>query len=196
MRDGRYDRLDDSSMDCQTWTLEELLPRYDRRECHARTIAATVPVVWAALNDLTMTEVPLTRWLMALRSAGRARLSGRVIDALPPRLINSVPGRELVLGSIGQYARLRPRQGSGPATPTAFAGFSQAGWSKVAMNFRLTPDGTGTVLSTETRVVSGDAATRRRFAGYWLIIRVGSGLIRREMLRSVARRAEAAASTD
>ena len=37
-----------------------------------------------------------------------------------------------------------------------------------------------------------DLRTRARFGLYWLAIRCGSGLIRRDMLRAVARRAEAA----
>jgi len=48
----------------------------------------------------------------------------------------------------------------------------------------------GTFLSTETRVVATDARTRRAFAAYWLVIRPGSGAIRRELLRVVARRSE------
>ena len=35
-----------------------------------------------------------------------------------------------------------------------------------------------------------DPGTRARFRVYWTIIRAGSGLIRRDMLRAVARRAE------
>ena len=40
--------------------------------------------------------------------------------------------------------------------------------------------------------VATDARSRRRLALYWLLIRGGSGLIRREVLRVVARRAEMA----
>ncbi len=45
-------------------------------------------------------------------------------------------------------------------------------------------------MPTETRVMATDARTRLRFAGYWLLIRAGSGLIRRDILRAVAQRAE------
>ena len=48
-------------------------------------------------------------------------------------------------------------------------------------------------MTTETRVTATDARTRARFGLYWLFMRAGSGLIRHDMLRAVARRAEAAA---
>ena len=54
----------------------------------------------------------------------------------------------------------------------------------------MNPRARGTFLSTETRVVATDARTRRAFAAYWFLIRPGSGAIRRELLRVVARRSE------
>ncbi|MGI9120895.1 MAG: hypothetical protein ACR2G7_12375 [Acidimicrobiales bacterium] len=58
------------------------------------------------------------------------------------------------------------------------------------MDFVLRADGDGTRLTTETRVKATDATTRRRFGRYWLVIRAGSGLIRRELLGAVSRQAE------
>jgi len=46
------------------------------------------------------------------------------------------------------------------------------------------------LLSTETRVLATDPKTRRTFAAYWCVIRPGSSVIRRELLKVVARRAE------
>jgi len=60
------------------------------------------------------------------------------------------------------------------------------------MEFRLQSTPLGTLLSTETRVLATDPRTRQVFAAYWLFIRAGSGAIRREVLRIVARRAESA----
>jgi hypothetical protein len=70
--------------------------------------------------------------------------------------------------------------------------WSQPGWIKVAMEFRLQPVAPGTLLSTETRIAATDPGTSRAFAAYWCVIRTGSGAIRREVLRVVARRAESA----
>ena len=48
------------------------------------------------------------------------------------------------------------------------------------------------MLSSETRVLSTDDATRRRFAAYWLVVRPGSTAIRWEVLTAVELRAQAA----
>ncbi len=60
------------------------------------------------------------------------------------------------------------------------------------MDFVLEPEEAGTRLSTETRVTATDARSRVQFALYWLAIRGGSGLIRRDMLRAIASRSERA----
>jgi hypothetical protein len=71
------------------------------------------------------------------------------------------------------------------ADARSFREFAEPGWAKMAVNFRVA-DG---VLSTETRVWLTDAASRRAFIAYWLVIRPFSGLIRRAWLTAAARRA-------
>jgi len=51
-----------------------------------------------------------------------------------------------------------------------------------------------TILSTETRVTCGDAASRRKFLLYWSVIRPFSGLIRILLLRALRDAAEAQAA--
>ena len=48
----------------------------------------------------------------------------------------------------------------------------------------------GTRLSTETRVRCSEDASRRRFRLYWAVIAPFSGLIRREVLRTIRHEAE------
>jgi hypothetical protein len=72
----------------------------------------------------------------------------------------------------------------------ALRAWSQPGWIKAGMEFRLEPVPAGTLLSTETRVLATDPKTRRAFAAYWFVIRPSSSAIRREVLKVVARRAE------
>ncbi len=57
------------------------------------------------------------------------------------------------------------------------------------MDFVLESDGAGTRMRSETRVRATDGRTRALFGLYWLAIRAGSGLIPRDMLREVGRRA-------
>ncbi|MEP7335602.1 MAG: hypothetical protein ABI717_07460, partial [Actinomycetota bacterium] len=65
--------------------------------------------------------------------------------------------------------------------------FAEPGYAKMAFNFRLEDR----VLSTETRVLLTDERSRKLFRRYWIVIRPFSGLIRREWLRAIARRAAA-----
>jgi hypothetical protein len=102
------------------------------------------------------------------------------------------PGRELVLGIAGRFWAIRERANL-LRTPdeAAFRAFREPGCAKAAMNFRVEDAGDGTTrLSTETRVRCLDRGARRNFALYWMAIGPFSGLIRRVMLRGIARAAE------
>lgn len=80
--------------------------------------------------------------------------------------------------------------GQQPADRAALEDFDEPGWAKVLMYFTFEPEGDGTRVSTGTMVAATDAAARRKFAAYWLLIRPFSGLIRRGMLAAIASRAE------
>jgi hypothetical protein len=89
--------------------------------------------------------------------------------------------REIVIGAIVDAPR-------GVATPVRDAAILRSpppDYSVATMNFRLVPDGTGTRVSTETRVFSNGRETTRRFARYWRVIYPGSAVIRRMWLRAI-----------
>ena len=177
------------------WLLDQLLPGYDFRTRYTRRIAAPPAQVWAALDALTYRELPVTRLLMAARSGGRAQLDGPVVQALALPVLGRRTGREAVVGAVAKFWRPHPVRGPRTTTtPEGFAAFAQPGWAKAALSFQLSPlPGGQTLLAAETRVLATDAAARRVFAAYWLLIRAcGAGLIRLEMLRAVAHRAERA----
>jgi hypothetical protein len=166
------------------------MPVYDRREVHSRGIAAPAANVWDAVHELTAGELRLMRALMGLRTLGRGGGdSGRTVldgfERMGFRRVAEDPGRELVIAGIGRFWKpsggLRRVEG-----PEQFTGFEEPGYAKVAFNFRLAEGR----LSTETRIAGTDAHARRRFGLYWLLIRPGSGLIRREWLRALDRRAQ------
>lgn len=75
----------------------------------------------------------------------------------------------------------------------AFCAYSTPGVAKLMLSFEASQDGkTGTRITTISRLHCPDAATRRRVALYWALIRPVSGLIRGRMLRQIRRVAEAA----
>ena len=180
--------------------LDEILPRYHFRERHGRPVHAAPDRVYRAIWEVTPGEMPLVPLLLTLRSlpailTGKEGLSGghgtpllRQMLAGHFTLLADDPGRELVLGVIGQM--WKPAGGMVRVDDVAFPSFNRPGYVKVAMNLLLERHERGTWLSTETRILAADPGSRRRFALYWLVIRGGSGAIRRSWLRAVARRAE------
>ena len=190
--------------------LDRLVPSFQAAERHATTIAASADQVWAALTQVTVGELGRFRLLMGLRVL-LGRLLGRPrarFDAEEPLLgwavrfgftvLGEDAGRELVVGAIGQPWRLGGGRGMAVAGGEDFAAFDQAGYAKMAANFRLVPlaGGRAIQLSTETRLVCTDAASARRFARYWWLIRPASGAIRRSWLAAIKRRAERPAGGD
>jgi hypothetical protein len=173
-------------------TLGEMVPSPHFRERHERRIAAPPAAVWKAIEELSLGDLPISRTLMRVRSLGRQpAVHGRLIERGPVPTLAIDPERALVGGGVLQPWKLR----GGATPPTLDAeqlrAFAEPGWVKVGFDFVLVPDAGGTRLSTETRVAATDARTRRIFRVYWLAIRAGSGLIRRDLLRAVARNAEA-----
>jgi len=178
--------------------LDDVIPEPEHRTRHSRVVGAPPEVVWDELHGVTMSALPLGRALEGLRLLP-ARLSGRrhpplagrsFLDVTPIPVLFSERPSVVIFAGLSQAWRLL----GGPATPelgaAALRSWSHPGWIKVGMEFRLEPTRHGTLLSTETRVVATDERTRRAFAAYWFVIRPGSGAIRRELLRAVARRSE------
>jgi len=99
------------------------------------------------------------------------------------------PNQEIVLGVTGRFWRL-----TGNLSPFNRSDFDRPvpiGMARGVWNFSVAEQINGqTTLFTETRVMCGDAASRRKFLTYWLIVRPFSGLIRLIMLRRVRKTAE------
>lgn len=141
-------------------------------------------------------DLTITRPLFAVRTLGRAQgtaLDGdrRVIDAPSPGApVHEQPPRYATSAMIG-----RPWSGTarGPAVTDLdqFAAYAEPGWLKYGMDFTLTDLGAGrTLIETTTRCQATDAEAHRAFWAYWTLIRPFSGLIRLDLLRAIAHRAE------
>jgi hypothetical protein len=186
--------------------IDRFLPGYEWNEVHSVEIAAPPAAVLDALRRVTADEIPLLGVLFAMR-----RLPGRLLGR-PARtaageaargdrgpLLEDIlrsgfvlleeGGREVVVGIVGRFWQARPDNAE-VGGAAAFLSFVEPGWAKAAMNFSVAESGGGTRLTTETRIVATDARARRRFGAYWLVVRPGSGLIRRMWLRAVKKRAE------
>ncbi len=183
--------------------LDDFMPTYRHRERHQRTIAAPPDVVWDAILSITDHELPLSRFLMGVRSMPRVivrrAVSGRREDRPLVEMFLRSGFRELrvdrprlmIAGAAIQPWRLVNGQVADVRDGHGFRTFNQPGFVLAAISFELEPVGNATRLATETRVQPTDAGAARAMLPYWLAIRAGSGLIRREMLAAVARRSEA-----
>jgi hypothetical protein len=155
--------------------LDDAVPSWQFREIHRRKIAATPARIFEAIRAVTADEILFFRTLTSIRRLGRpmrecilnAPRNAPLLDVAIRGgffYIADDPPRELVVGTnIGRDVL-------------------------AAMNFLVTDDG----VTTETRVVARTTKARIMFGLYWLLIRAGSGFIRRMWLRAIARRAERA----
>lgn len=177
------------------------MSEYHFVERHHIRVDAPEPVVYGALLEVDVGAHPVLRSLFALRTLP-ARLLGREPSDLARRpltlrsmvergfvLLEEREPQEVVLGVTGRFWQLRG--GIVATRPQDFHESVPAGCARVAWNFALSAAAAGgTRLSTETRIRCADEAARRAFGRYWLLVRPGSGWIRRVMLRVVKREAE------
>lgn len=193
--------------------IDELMPRYDVVERHRTLVRAAPAVVHAALREADLAGDPVSRTLLGLRAlpafavaaarsprAARAewreRRAGRGtrladFERAGFRVVAEQPNEEIVIGLLGRF--WTPRGGiCADVSAATFGAEPPAGYALAPWNFSLHPLADGrTELRTETRVrCAPDARTSFRLS--WLVVRPGSGVIRRMMLRAIRVHAERA----
>ncbi len=179
--------------------IDRFLPQPEVVSRHETVVSASAERVWAAARALDLGQSPVVKVLFALRSlpgllsrATRARRLGMNMEGLLGTgfvLLGEVPGDEVVLGLVGRF--WTPAGGIVRVAPEDFTDFQRPGFAVAAWNFTVRGPAGGPVrLATETRVRLTDPASRRSFRAYWTVVGPFSGLIRREMLRTVRRAAE------
>ena len=192
------------------------MPVYDVVERHRTIVRATPDAVYAALREADLAGGPLAATLMTVRLVPAllitlVRSPRRALAELRERrdlrasrrggfrladferagfhvVAERVP-EELVIGLLGKFwtprGALRATVKIEDFRAGPPGGLALAGW-----NFTVVPRAGGlTELATETRVWCAPDA-RASFRAYWLVVRPGSGLIRREMLGAIRRHAE------
>jgi len=191
--------------------LDELMPRYHVAERHRTLVRAAPAVVYAALREADLAGGPVTRLLVTLRVVPaavialvrspraafvewrerRAQRGVRLADLERAgfRIVAERAPEEILIGLLGRFWTPRGAICADVSVETFRvgppAGQALAGWS---FSVHARPGGL-TELRTETRVwCASDAWPSFRL--YWFVVRPGSGLIRRAMLRAIRRRAE------
>ncbi len=176
--------------------LDRYLPKWDVRDRHERTVPAERKRAYQALRALALERPLVVRALFFLRTlpqrwrgGATPRRPGPFVDSALEagwRILEEDPGRELVMGALTRPWEpvVRFRGLSGPA----FTAFAEAGWAKIAWSISAEETGPErTRLAIETRVLTTDAASRRRFRRYWGVFGLGIRLIRVVALAEVRR---------
>lgn len=179
--------------------LDEVMPRFDVHETHAIWAPAGPADAYAAIKAVTPAEIKLFQLLMAIRmlpdrltgERERPRPSAPLLEQFVGQgflILGERPAAEIVLGGAGRFWQFRGDPLVRFATPAEFVAFAEAGYAKAAVSFSVRPEGAGSRILTETRVLGTDPEATRRFRRYWFVIRPGSAAIRRSWLQAIRRR--------
>ncbi len=184
--------------------LHQQLPAYEARLFTAVVVDAPPETTYAAVRALDPEQVarsfPLMTVLGRLRALpAKLRRSPAAPGALSADeateafvVLDEEPGREFVVGMIGKFMALTELEFR-RIEPAGFAGFTEPGYGKCAVNFRVVPYGVdASLLSTETRTATTDPDSAARFRRYWRFVGPFAGLIMRRWLRLAKQDAERA----
>ena len=177
--------------------IDQFLPTYDLAKHHRIAIQAPVEWVYTAVQHMDLGHSPIVRWLLLLRGLPSLILSPDrpKENRNPLTLAGLQKSGFILLGVAGRF--WTPAGGILRIDAAEFQDFERSGYAKVAWSFSLSPRNDDiTRLSTETRIQCLDAASRRRFRLYWLLVGPFSGLILSESLRARKRQAERPASVE
>lgn len=167
--------------------IDEFLPKYDFIETHNIKICASSENVINTIDEIDFCESPIIRALMFLRGMPSAKMRLRDLRKTNFEILGKRDD-ELLLGLAGKFWTLTGKLQK--VNADNFREFDEKGFTKAVWNFSVDGEGNETRLTTETRVCCLDSDSRRSFGFYWTFIQPFSGLIRREMLRIVKKKAE------
>lgn len=180
--------------------LDTLIPHQRRHELDHVDIPVPADQVWLRARHGDVGSTPLVNALIALRTLPARVLRRspepplRFLDEListPERpgfqVLIDDPPHEVAVGAIGKVWR--------PSIPfthvpdaEAFYAFDEPGWIKVAWALHVIPlEDHATRLELELRVDATDDASWRKFTRYFRVIGPFSRMIRRSLLRTIAR---------
>lgn len=168
--------------------IDEFLPDYDFSETHHIEISAGAAEIFRALNEVDLCESTVIRWLFRLRGLPTEKITLRELRRIRFEILGENENRELLLGLAGRFWTITGDLRKIDARN--FREFDEKGFAKAVWNFSLDQTKDKTHLTTETRVKCLDAASRKSFGFYWTLIKPFSALIRKEMLKTIKRKAE------
>ena len=187
-----------------TSALDEVAPAYHYAERHSQHINASPERVYNATKTVSAQEIRLFQTFTWIRRFGQAGPESilNAPEQLPLLdvalrsgfvLLADNPPREIVFGAIVVGPRPADGRTGGPRrrmTPDLYRSISAPGFVKATMNFRIEPEGSGSRVTTETRVHGTDTNAIVKFTPYWRTVLPGSWILRLTWLDAIRRRAE------
>lgn len=176
--------------------IDEWMPEYQISASYSIRVASPPEKTYASLSAARFSDLPVLRALMRLRGyrldndsppTPAAKQSSGIGGAFLELVAE--PPQEIVFGIVGRFWRPNGGLVTG-LSPAQFTEFRREGYARAVWNFSIVREGTGSHLTTETRVQTFGRATALLFRLYWLIVGPFSGLIRKAMLREIKRIAE------
>jgi hypothetical protein len=176
--------------------LDDVMPEYQFFERHSARIHARPEQVMQAVRQSTFGDMKSLVTLLKIRGGAlRIHDTGdflqdkRVLDAFSASgYVSGGSDHEIVMCG---GANVRAKRSLAVRTLQEFADYREQGTVKMAYDFFVEDAGGGwSTISTETRVRALDDLTRRGMARYWRLIVPGSGLLRRQWLDGIKKRAE------
>lgn len=178
--------------------LDTVMPEYQFSERHSARVHADPARVLQAVRQSTFRDMKSLLTLLKFRGAAlRHDDSSAFREWQDKPILDSFVASGYVLGggareivacggaNLAAAAPLRAR------TLQEFAAYREPRAVKIAFGFDVKDAGDGwSSITAETRVVATDVASRGGMARYWRLIVPGSGLLRRQWLDGIKRRAE------
>lgn len=169
---------------------EKYLPQCHFTEKYSVVISQPAEEIYALVDQLDFSESIIIRMLFTLRGMPARMMNKQGLQNDRFVVLEQQQNREIIIGLIGQF--WRPSGNLQKFYPHEFVLFTKPGFCKATWNFRLTSQtAKTTMLETETRIFCLDERTKKKFSGYWFFIRPFSGIIRKEILRLIKKKAEA-----
>lgn len=199
---GRYYLTAMQPSDYSSKILDSFLPAYQWRTHHSLVIHSAPEKVKCAFQGLTNADLRIGGLLFKIRLhpsklLNRSPLSLMERTGLIWNSMVKMGFMELlrmddgpwVLGFIGQPWKLKLENAiRKDVRPEAFTMFGEPNYIKGVNSVTLVPHPQGTLLTTETRVWASCHSSESKFKPYWFFIKPFSGLMRRDMLNSIARK--------
>ncbi len=181
--------------------LDDALPEYHFFERHSTRVHARPEQVMLAIRQSTFGDMRSLSTLLKIRGVALRAPSSADMDLQNKRIFDSFSEagylsaenpRELVM--VGVWNARENRRPDVHTLPEV-ASYREQGGVKMGFGFAIEDAGGGwCTLQAETRVHAVDDLTRSGMGRYWRLIVPGSGLLRRQWLEGIKKRAESAPS--